>query len=153
MDKTIVLASQDYDLKKNYDFRQIRIEREYDPDLPDVPCEESKIQQVFFNILKNGSEAMHERMEKPPCFFLRIRQRQQMACVEIRDNGPGMDAKTQKKIFEPFFITKGSSSGTGLGLSVSFFIIQQGHNGTFEVTSAPGKGTTFTICLLLNPSI
>ena len=151
MDKTIALASQDYDLKKNYDFRQICIEREYDPDLPDVPCEESKIQQVFFNILKNGSEAMHESMEKSPCFMIRIRQRQQMVCMEITDNGPGMDAKTQKKIFEPFYTTKGSCAGTGLGLSVSFFIIQKGHNGTLEVSSIPGKGTTFTICLPLNP--
>jgi len=151
MDKTIALASHDYDLKKNYDFRQICIEREYDPDLPDVPCEESKIQQVFFNILKNGSEAMHESMEKSPCFVIRTRQRQQMVCMEITDNGPGMDAKTQKKIFEPFYTTKGSCSGTGLGLSVSFFIIQKGHNGTLEVSSIPGKGSTFTICLPLNP--
>jgi PAS domain S-box-containing protein len=152
MDKTIVLASQDYDLKKNYDFRQIRIEREYDPDLPDVPCEESKIQQVFFNILKNGSEAMHENMENEPCFILRTRQEKQMVCMEITDNGPGMDSKIQKKIFEPFYTTKGTSAGTGLGLSVSFFIIQKGHKGTLEVASVPGQGTTFTICLPLNPS-
>lgn len=145
MDRTIELASQDYD------FRQIHIEREYDPDLPKVPCEESKIQQVFFNILKNGGEAMYEKKQKEPRFIIRTRQKQQMACIEIEDNGPGIDAKIQKKIFEPFYTTKNTQEGTGLGLSLSYFIIKTGHHGSLDVVSSPGKGTTFIVCLPLNP--
>ncbi|MFH1152263.1 MAG: response regulator [Pseudomonadota bacterium] len=151
MDKTIELASQDYDLKKKYNFRQIRIERKYDPDLPEVPCEASKIQQVFFNILKNGSEAMVEAGQPDPCFILRTRQKRDMACVEIEDNGPGIDADIRKKIFVPFFTTKGSDVGTGLGLSISYFIVTKGHQGTLEVESIPGKGTNFILCLPLKP--
>lgn len=152
MDKTIELASQDYDLKKKYNFRQIRIVREYDPDLPEVPCEGSKIQQVFFNILKNGSEAMVETGQPDPCFILRTWRKRDMACVEIEDNGPGIDTGIMEKIFVPFFTTKGSDGGTGLGLSVSYFIVTKGHQGTLEVESTPGKGTNFILCLPLKPA-
>ena len=57
--------------------------------------------------------------------------------MEISDNGPGMDKMTQKRIFEPFFTTKSPGVGTGLGLSVSYFIITENHGGTMDVVSAP----------------
>lgn len=151
MDDTIEVASQDYDSKRKYDFRKIRIERHYDSELPQIPCEPSKIQQVFFNILKNGGEAMHQEGEKNPCFILRIQKKEQMLCIQMSDNGPGMDASTMKRIFEPFFTTK-PVTGTGLGLSVSYFIIKKNHQGTLDVASEPGKGTCFTICLPLDIS-
>lgn len=66
-----------------------------------------------------------------------------MVRVEIEDNGTGMDKKTQKKIFEPFFTTKPVGIGTGLGLSVSYFIIIENHMGKMGVNSLPGKGATF----------
>ncbi|WDP83929.1 MAG: hypothetical protein HUN05_01070 [Desulfobacter sp.] len=147
MDKALDLASQDYDLKKNYDFRRIIVQRKYDDNLPMVCCEESKIEQVLFNILKNGSEAMHEAGTEKPTFVLAIYPGKDTVCIEIRDNGPGMDREVRKKIFDPFFTTKGS--GTGLGLSVAYFIIRQGHGGDLEVESRPGSGTRFTICLPL----
>ncbi len=151
LDKALELASQDYDLKKNYDFRKIAIRREYDAGCPLVPCEASKIEQVFFNILKNGGEAMHEIGVSDPEFILTVSVKDTTACVEIRDNGPGMDKEVRKRIFEPFFTTKGSGVGTGLGLSVSYFIVRQGHSGTLEVLSQPGQGTTFIICLPMVP--
>ncbi len=150
LDKAVKLASQDYDLKKNYDFRKIAIRKDYDAGFPMVPCEASKIEQVFFNILKNGSEAMHEAGVAEPEFMLTIRRKNRNACVEIRDNGPGMDRDVRKRIFEPFFTTKESGVGTGLGLSVSYFIIRQGHGGSLEVLSQPCEGTTFVICLPLD---
>ena len=67
--------------------------------------------------------------------------------IEIEDNGPGMDEKTRKRIFEPFFTTKPTDMGTGLGMSVSYFIITERHGGEMSVESAPGKGTTFIIRL------
>ena len=64
--------------------------------------------------------------------------------IEIKDNGPGMDEATRKKAFEPFFTTKNVGDGTGLGLSVSYYIISEA-NGTISIESEPGKGTSFII--------
>jgi signal transduction histidine kinase len=70
-----------------------------------------------------------------------------MALIEITDNGQGMDEETRKRVFEPFFTTKDVGVGTGLGLSVSYFIITNNHGGTMTVDAAPGKGTCFSIRL------
>lgn len=153
LDQTVDLASKDYDLKKKYDFRYIEILREYHPDMPDVWCERTKIQQVFLNLLKNGAQAMAEKRtedeEEPSRFILRVLPEDggKTVRIEIEDNGPGMDTTTRKRIFEPFFTTKGIGVGTGLGLSVSYFIVTENHRGTMTVKSDPGKGTTFVIRL------
>jgi len=148
LDATVELAENDYDLKKKYDFRKIKIIREYDPQVPEIACEASKIQQVFLNILSNGAQAMAENSgQKAPHFILRIKTAADNACVEIEDNGPGMDAAVRKRIFEPFYTTKSVGVGTGLGLSVSYFIITENHGGTLTVTSAPGAGSCFIIHL------
>ena len=149
IDKTIELAESDYNLKKNYDFRQIRIIREYQTDVPPVWCEASKIQQVFFNIIKNASEAMREDPgnKAPEMIFRLNRYSETMVGIEVEDNGPGIEKETQKRIFEPFFTTKPVDRGTGLGLSVSYFIIVNDHKGKIDVESGPGKGTLFTIKL------
>ena len=149
MDKTIELAQNDYDLKKKYDFRQFEIIREYEPDLPLVPCESSKIQQVIFNILKNATEAMvgEKLADKKPTLILRLRKDENKIHMEIEDNGPGMNEETSKRIFEPFFTTKEIDKGTGLGLSLSYFIIVEDHGGEMDIESAPGKGTKFIIRL------
>ena len=70
-----------------------------------------------------------------------------MVQIEVEDNGPGMDDKTRKKVFEPFFTTKESGRGTGLGLSVSYFIIVDDHGGEMSVDSTPGRGTVFSVKL------
>ncbi|MCK5074937.1 MAG: hypothetical protein KAR38_01115 [Calditrichia bacterium] len=70
-----------------------------------------------------------------------------MIIVEIKDNGPGMTDEIRRRIFEPFFTTKDKGVGTGLGLSVSYFIITENHNGTLAVESTVGKGTIFIIRL------
>jgi len=69
--------------------------------------------------------------------------------LEIEDNGPGIDQETRKRIFEPFFTTKPVGVGTGLGLSVSYFIITENHQGELTVESRPGEGTKFIIRLPL----
>jgi len=148
MDATVELAENDYDLKKKYDFRKIEIIREYDSRMPKVSCEASKIQQVFLNILSNGAQAMADNPEQTgPRLILRIKMEDGKACVEIEDNGPGMEASVRKRIFEPFFTTKSVGVGTGLGLSVSYFIITENHRGTMTVFSTPGAGSRFVIHL------
>ena len=155
LDNTIELASSDYDLKKKYDFRRIDIVREYDPTMPEVPCERTKIQQVFLNILKNSAQAMAQEKDegKEPLIALRVQRDGDTALIEIEDNGPGMDDATRKRVFEPFFTTKGIGDDTGLGLSVSYFIITKNHGGTLSVESTPGIGAKFIIRLPLHQSI
>ena len=70
-----------------------------------------------------------------------------MVCLEIEDNGPGMNASTRKRVFEPFFTTKPVGERTGLGLSVSYVIITENHGGEMEVESIPGTGTKIIIHL------
>ncbi len=149
IEKTLDLSQNDYDLKERYDFNQISIVREYDPDLPAVLCEESKIQQVIFNVFKNAAEAMDERGQgrEKPKLTIRLSSEKNYICIEIEDNGPGMDEKTRKRIFEPFFTTKAVDKGTGLGLSVSYYIIVEDHKGIMNVESFPGMGTRFIIRL------
>ncbi len=149
IEKTIQLAQSDYDLKKKYDFKQIEIIREYDPSTPPIACEESKILQVIFNIVKNAAEAMYEMDEKPTSPRIRFKTYpvETMVQLEIEDNGPGIDSHVRKRIFEPFFTTKSVDKGTGLGLSLSYFIIVDDHGGEMKVESTVGTGTTFIIRL------
>ena len=75
-----------------------------------------------------------------------------MVRLEIEDNGPGMEEETRKRVFEPFFTTKPEGSGTGLGLSVCYFIISENHKGNLSVESNIGQGTKFIIELPLESS-
>lgn len=147
LDATIHLSENDYDLKKKFDFREIEIIREYDPSAPGVDCNESQIQQVFFNIIKNSTEAMSTQLKpkEKNRIYLRVKRMETSVQVEIEDNGPGMADDVQKRIFEPFFTTKEVGVGTGLGLSVSYFIITENHKGKMWVESTEGSGTRFTI--------
>jgi PAS domain S-box-containing protein len=149
MDKALLLAATDFDLKKKYDFKRIETVKRYASDLPTVNCEAAKIQQVLLNILRNSAQAMQAVGTSAPRITVTIRhdKARQMVYLEIEDNGPGMDEKTRKRVFEPFFTTKPDGAGTGLGLSVSYFIITENHNGEMTVASHPGGGAKFSIGL------
>ena len=149
LDQTIALVQTDYDMKKKYDFKHIKIVKEYDEPLPLVLCDGSKLQQVFLNILKNGAEAMAETAgaQRPSTFILRVQDDDRWVRVEIEDNGPGMNDKTRRSIFDPFFTTKPVGKGTGLGLSVSYFIITEDHGGELGAYAAESGGTRFVIRL------
>lgn len=150
IDATIDLAESDYDFKKKSDFKNIEIIKNYNPgDSPILRCEKIKIQQVLFNILKNASEAisMDDDRKPQPRIVINLFEDSDFVCIEIEDNGPGMDEETRKRVFEPFFTTKPVDQGTGLGLSVSYFIIVEDHRGKMTVESAPGNGAKFIICL------
>jgi PAS domain S-box-containing protein len=150
LDTVVRLAASDYDLKKKYDFKQIEIVRDYDPALDTLVCDHTEIEQVLLNLVKNAAQAMAEGgTPRPHRIILRTRRKHESGCIEVQDNGPGMDEQTQRRVFEPFFTTKAVGVGTGLGLSVSYFIVTEQHKGRMDVVSSPGAGTCFTICLPL----
>ena len=147
IDATIELASNDYDLKRKYDFRHIDIERDYAADLPRIPVAVTEIEQVFLNLLKNAAQAMEGSETGRPRIFVKTRLDSRYILIELGDNGSGMDESIRKRAFEPFFTTKKLGEGTGLGLSVSYFIITNNHKGTMSVQASPGKGSRFFIRL------
>ncbi|MFC1482400.1 sensor histidine kinase, partial [Myxococcota bacterium] len=121
---------------------KIRVERDLPANLPDVHIDANQMKQVFVNLLLNAAEAIdndgiigvHGRVEPV----------KKQLIVEISDTGCGIAPEVMASIFEPFFTTK--SQGTGLGLSVSYGIVQS-HNGSFTVSSQLGRGSRFTISL------
>ncbi|HCY88361.1 MAG TPA: hypothetical protein DHV36_24705 [Desulfobacteraceae bacterium] len=149
IDAALMMASHDYDLKKSYDFSRIKVFKFYDTALPKIPCIPNQIQQVVFNLLKNAAQAMSKDRDakETPTIQLATFSGEGGVCIDISDNGPGMNDHVRQRLFEPFFTTKGVGEGTGLGLSVSYFIITDRHRGKMGVSSAPGKGTRFSIKL------
>ncbi|NLL14168.1 MAG: HAMP domain-containing protein [Fibrobacter sp.] len=149
IDQTIELAQNEYELKKKFDFRQIKMIREYQDDLSSVFCNVTEIQQVILNLLKNAAHALYEK--KSVDFIAQITVRTvnegSFVRIEIEDNGPGIPDEIRNRVFEPFFTTKEVGVGTGLGLSVSFFIVTKNHGGTIEFESSVGVGTRFIIRL------
>lgn len=151
LDRSIELASTDYDLKKNYDFRHLTIIRRYGAGLPKVTCTRTEIEQVLLNLLKNAAQAMagHQSGTIEPTIVLETSLGERGVRIEVSDNGPGMTDEVRRRVFEPFFTTKEPGLGTGLGLAVSYFIITANHGGTIRVESEPGRGATFIIELPL----
>jgi signal transduction histidine kinase len=122
-----------------------------------VTVDSGQIQQVLVNLATNARDAMPRGGEltlETDCqqFNEDFVERHgygipgRYAVITLSDTGCGMDEETRSRIFEPFFTTKEVGKGTGLGLSISYDIIKK-HNGSIEVESAPGCGTTFTIRL------
>lgn len=116
-------------------------------DIPPVHCLISQLNQVFMNLLVNAGHAIEQKGT------ITIRTRRQgpdQVCIEISDTGKGIPPENLRRIFEPFFTTKPVGQGTGLGLSVSYNIVQR-HQGQLAVDSEPGRGTTFRITLPIHP--
>lgn len=151
VERTLELAANDYDLKKKYDFRHIEIVQDFAPDLPEVLCMPTEIEQVLLNLFKNAAQAMPERGQRAdaPRITVRGALEGDRIRLDVADNGPGMVEDVRRRVFEPFYTTKNVGEGTGLGLSVSYFIITTNHGGSFSVQSEPGSGTMFSIRLPL----
>jgi nitrogen-specific signal transduction histidine kinase len=159
IERAINIAKNEYDLSSGYDFKSIELIKDFDYTMPDVPCISSEIEQVLLNLLKNASQALTEykaQKEFDMDWYSQIqiftRAKAKNIEIIIEDNGPGMDDETAKHIFEPFFTTKDVGMGTGLGLSVSFFIITNHHEGQMRVESTLGAGTRFILSLPLKQS-
>jgi signal transduction histidine kinase len=109
-------------------------------ELPRVECLPSQLNQVFMNLLVNAAQAIETR----GTVTIRTGRKDEQVFVEIRDTGKGIAPEHMKRLFEPFFTTKPVGQGTGLGLSLSYRIIQR-HGGRIEVESEPGRGTVFRV--------
>ncbi|KNC14441.1 MULTISPECIES: ATP-binding protein [Pseudomonas] len=151
IDQAVEIAGNDFDLAIGFDFKGQNIVRQFDPALGPVPGTANELEQVLLNLLKNAAQAIHQRSDEqePGRITLRTRLNPPWAEIQVEDNGVGMPESVRKRIFEPFFTTKEIGQGTGLGLSVSYFIITNNHKGQMEVQSSPGQGTCFTLRLPL----
>jgi signal transduction histidine kinase len=127
---------------------------EIQPDLPQPLVSPDLIRQVFINMLRNSQDALEAGGE------LKIKGESKMeydgegyrhvVCVTISDTGSGIKKEHLGHVFDPFFTTKSSDKGTGLGLSVSYGIIQM-YQGSIDVQSEEGKGTTVIVTLPVEP--
>ena len=130
-------------------FRGIKIFKNLDPQVPLVLLDANQVQQVFINIILNSADAM------PDGGILTITTHAAPGDpdvqVQFSDTGVGIPEKDLPRIFDPFFTTKGDKRGTGLGLAVSYGIIER-HHGQIEVQTEEGKGTTFNVKLPLRAS-
>jgi signal transduction histidine kinase/ActR/RegA family two-component response regulator len=125
----------------------IELELDLDPKLPETMVDANQVQQVFFNIIINAEQAMAAG-DGQGTLSVTTRRENDMARLTFRDNGPGMDADTLRRIFDPFFTTKETGEGTGLGLTISYGIIDE-HGGRIWAESRPGRGTSFIVELPL----
>jgi len=112
--------------------------------LPRVKCLAAQINQVFMNLIVNAAQAIQEKGR----IVLQTELRNGWVVVSVSDTGCGMSEDVKNRIFEPFYTTKPVGQGTGLGLSLSYSIVQK-HGGRIEVESTPGVGTRFSVHLPL----
>lgn len=143
-DKRVIAINEPIDdaLKITYNLYKYNVELMYNPPTPapQIVANSSQLQQVFINMISNAVHAIGEKGE----LLISIVENPRTVEVKIKDSGCGMDAKTLEQLYTPFYTTKPPGEGTGLGLSVSFTIIED-HDATVDVQSAVGEGTEFTL--------
>ncbi len=145
------------DLTNRNNTNNIQVEFTSEKNLPSINADGSQLDQVIMNLVINSSDAMPAGgkitvntntifIDEDFCIVNAWAKPGSYIKIDITDTGQGMDEDTKRRIFEPYFTTKGLDKGTGLGLSTAFGIISQ-HNGLVNVISSLHKGTTFEIYL------
>ncbi len=131
-----------------------KFETNFDPSLPKINVVPQEIGRVILNLINNAFYAVSERKKlnepgyEPEVIVSTRKERDKVEIkVKVKDNGTGISEKIKEKIFQPFFTTKPTGSGTGLGLSLSYDIVTKGHGGELKVETKEGEGTTFIIQL------
>ena len=148
LERTVELAGSDHDMRHHFDFRKIRIVRDYHS-VSNVCCEASQIQQVILSLLKNAAQALSHNTDDPQITLRLLPSGEGHVRIRIEDNGSGMKEEVVSKIFDPFYTTREVGQGTGLGLSVAYFIATQNHKGSLSVVSEVGTGSCFDLVLPL----
>ena len=124
---------------------RITVVKNYSPEVPKIEAYGGQLNQVFMNILDNAQDAMGES----GTLTINLNKIDDKVKLEFIDTGAGIPEENLKKVFDPFFTTKPVGKGTGLGMSISYRVIND-HHGTINVESEMGKGTKFTIVLPIN---
>ena len=127
--------------------RKATVHKEYDSTLPEIECIPSQLNQVFMHMLLNAAQAIEAAGE----ILVRTGIGSSEIWIEISDTGTGIASENMDRIFDPFFTTKAIGEGVGLGLSLSYGIIQK-HHGRIEVKSDVTRGSTFRIWLPVKSS-
>jgi histidine kinase len=144
LNNALVLFSQQLKLKG------IQVLKDLEYDLPLVLADANRLEQVFINLLINARDAIEEKDQlqgydgEPRQIMLKTKSGAGMVTIEVKDTGTGIPPSILDKIFEPFFTTKKVGKGTGIGLSISYSIVQDYH-GTIRVDSREGEGAAFVI--------
>jgi signal transduction histidine kinase len=138
VDATLVLL-------KNKTKTRIAVNKQLDDQLPNIECYPGQLNQVFMNIINNAIQAIPEE-RKDGELSIATSHNEKSIIIKVRDNGSGMSEEVKRRIFEPFYTTKPVGVGTGLGMSISYGIIEK-HHGKIECESQEGVGTEFTITL------
>ncbi|MEA1786058.1 two-component regulator propeller domain-containing protein [Arenibacter sp. GZD96] len=125
---------------------------DFDESLEKVEIIPQDIGRVILNLITNGFYAVNEKKKQQPENYeptvtVRTKKLNNKLYISVKDNGMGIPEAIQKKIFQPFFTTKPTGQGTGLGLSMSYDIITKGHNGELKVETREGEGSEFLIVL------
>jgi signal transduction histidine kinase len=132
-------------LLRNKTKGKIEITKHYDESMHDIECYPGQLNQVFMNILNNAVQAMPDE-KKDAEITIYTEEADNEVSVRIKDNGVGIPEEIKNRIWEPFFTTKEVGVGTGLGMSITYGIIEK-HGGKIDLSSEVGKGTEFVITL------
>lgn len=153
VEHTLDLANDVLSVPSKLAFRDIKIERDYEKDLPMVPCYATELQQVFLSLFRHACDALGrvERAEHKPVIRIQINQHYGDLWIKIQHNGVGLDSDEQTYLFEPFFNSQSAVADYNAGqrLSFAYYIITEQHQGQMAVTSDIDTGTTFHIQLQL----
>ncbi|WP_428665635.1 ATP-binding protein [Runella sp.] len=129
-----------------------KIVTDFDPDMPKTEVVSQDMGRVFLNLINNAFYAVQKKSQSEianydPTVWVSSKKTADELIVSVKDNGTGIPEEVQSKIFQPFFTTKPTGQGTGLGLSLAYDIVTKGHGGTMEMESVEGEGTTFVVSL------
>jgi len=127
-------------VKHELDKGHVQLVQELDPDLPRVPLDRQKVEQVFVNVLLNAVQAMPSGGK----LTVRTRRADGAVAAEVDDTGPGIPEEKLSRVFDPFFTTKPVGQGTGLGLTVVRRIVEL-HGGEITLSNRPGGGARATL--------
>jgi signal transduction histidine kinase len=130
-------------VEKPFAKMNIFFEQALDPSLPRISGDSNQLQQVFLNLLSNARDAM-QRGGRIWVRTFSLNHEGLWVALEVRDSGHGIPPEIMGRIFAPFFTTKGTREGAGLGLAVSYGIVKS-HGGSIQVESQPAQGATFTL--------
>lgn len=136
-------------VRHHFELDNVMITCELDPAVPPMVIDKEKIEQVFMNLVMNAKQAIGKNGAIQ--VTSRFDPERKLVTVQVKDTGGGIEARHLPRIFDPFFTTKKTGEGTGLGLSVSYGIVQH-HNGEILVASEPGTGSTFSVVLPVQQS-